>query len=276
MQYSMYRDWVSWPTPGYQGQMCNLMFHYPVNVTNSGVKQLIFCALLFSFTTGFGQVSLEAIMGYNDVNLSNIGMLPFKNYEYNSGVSLQYSLINSFHVGLGTEIPIGKKIFLEPALLYFGNGSHISGQTYNPGPDWYLDVTIRLYYLHIPVNFIYKTNLFKAVQVFGGAGLYFSRGLWGKENGQLITKGGGISIQNVNNNTKFQNGVSTDWTNPTFNPYDLGYNVLVGIEWEKFQLTSSISNGLIKAYSGYNYNLWNSAFSVYLTYKFASIPKGKK
>ncbi len=226
---------------------------------------------MFSINSSFGQINLEAFVGYNDVNLSNIGRLPFKNYEHNSGISLQYSSINSFHVGLGTEIPIGKKIFLEPALLYFGNGSHISGQTYNPGPDWYLDVTIRLYYLYIPVNFIYKTNLFKAVQVFGGAGLYFSRGLWAKENGQLITEGGGITSQNLNNNIKFQNGVSAEWTNPTFSPYDLGYNILGGIEWEQFQLTSSISNGLIKAYSGYDYNLWNSAFSVYLTYKFATI-----
>jgi hypothetical protein len=126
------------------------------------------------------------------------------------------------------------------------------------------------------VNFIYKTNLFKAVQVFGGTGLYFSRGIWGKENGQLITKGGGISIQNLNNNTKFQNGVSTDWTNPTFNPYDFGYTVLAGVEWKQFQLTSSISNGLIKAYTGYNYNLWNCAFSVCLTYKFAVMPQHNK
>ncbi len=227
---------------------------------------------LFSFTRSFGQVSLKVLVGYNDVNLSNIGMLPFKNYENNSGISLQYSSINSFHVGLGTEIPIGKKIFLEPSLLYYGNGSHISGQTYNPGPDWYLDVDIRLYYLHIPVNFIYKTELIRGIHVFAGAGLYFSRGIWGKENGQLITKGDGISSQNINNSTKFQNGISTDWTNPTFNPYDLGYNVLGGIEWKQFQLTSSISNGLIKAYTGYNYNLWNSAFSVCLTYKFAVIP----
>jgi hypothetical protein len=210
-------------------------------------------------------------VGYNDVNLSNIGMLPFKNYEHNSGISLQYSSINSFHVGLGTEIPIGKKILLEPALLYFGNGSHISGQTYNPGFDWYLNVTIRLYYLHIPVNFIYKTELVRAVHVFAGAGLYFSRGIWGKENGQLIMKGGGIWSENVDNKTKFQYGMSANWTNPTFYPYDLGYTVLTGIEWKQFKLTSSISNGLIKAYSGYNYNLWNSAFSVYLTYKFATI-----
>jgi hypothetical protein len=167
-------------------------------------------------------------------------------------------------------------LFLEPALLYFGNGSYISEQTYNPGPDWYLYMTVRLYYLRIPVNVIYKTELVKAVHVFAGAGLYFSGGIWGNENGQLITKGGGISTQNVDNNIRFQKGVSTNWTDPTFNPYDLGYNILAGIEWKQFQLTSNISNGLIKAYSGYNYNLWNSAFSLYLTYKFAAIPKGKK
>ncbi len=231
---------------------------------------------MFSFTASFGQVGLEVLAGYNDVNLSNRGMLPFKNYEHNSGISLLYSSINSFQVGAGVEIPLGKKWCIEPALLYFGNGSHISGQTLNPGIDWDLVVNVRLYSLRIPVNIIYKAELVKAVHFFAGAGLYFSRGLWGKEIGQLITEDGGISSQSVDNNVKFLKGTSANWTNPSFNPYDFGYNILAGIEWKRFKLTSSISNGLIEAYTGYNYNLWNSAFSVYLTYKFAVIPQYNK
>jgi outer membrane protein with beta-barrel domain len=251
------------------------MFHCLVKLANSDLKKLIFFVLLFSFTTCFGQVSLEALVGYNDVNLSNIGRLPFKQ-DYQSYSSNNYSSINSFMVGAGAEIPLGRKWFFEPALLYFGNGSHISEELSNPAYNSYLNVTVRLYYLRIPVNFIYKAELVKAVHVFAGAGLYFSRGIWGKENGQLTSKGFGTSSENIDSNTKFQNGVSIYWTNPTFNPYDLGYTVLAGIEWKQFQLSSSINNGLIKAYSGFNNNLWNSAFSVYLTYKFASIPKSKK
>ena len=249
------------------------MFHYPVNVTNSDMKKLIFCALLFSFTTSFAQVRLGAIIGCNDVNLSNIGMPPFKDYQYYSSI---YSSINSFMVGAGAEIPLGRKWFFEPALLYFGNGTHISEKASNPGIEFNMEVNIHLYYLHIPVSILYKTDLVKSVKVFGGAGLYFARGLWGTEKGQFVTEGGGILIQAVDTSIKFRTGTSSSWPHPTFNPYDLGYTILTGIEWKQFKLTTSISNGLIKAYSGYNFNMWNSTFSVCLTYKFASIPKGKR
>ena len=130
----------------------NVLCHYPVNAINCDLKNLIFCALLFSFTTSFAQIKLEAQIGYNDANLSNIGRLPFKDYQY-------YSSINFFQAGAGAEIPLGKKWFLEPTLLYFGNGSHISEQTFNPGIDWDLKVDVRLYYLRIPVNFIIRLIL---------------------------------------------------------------------------------------------------------------------
>ena len=134
-----------------------------------------------------------------------------------------------------------------------------------------MDVNIRLYYLRLPVNVIYKFDLGKSVQVFAGTGLYFARGLWGKENGQLTSEGFGTSVEAINNNVKFVNEASPNFTDPVFTPYDFGYNVLVGIEWNQLKLTSGISNGLIKAYSGFQYDTWNSAFSVYITYKFATI-----
>jgi hypothetical protein len=251
------------------------MLHYFVNVSNGDLKKLIFFVLLFSFTTSFGQVKLEALVGYNDVNMSNTGMLPFKNYDYEYSSSI-YSSINSFLVGAGAEIPLGRKWFFEPALLYFGNGTHISEKASNPGIEFNMELNIHLYYLHIPVSILYKTDLVKSVKVFGGAGLYFARGLWGTEKGQFVTEGGGILIQAVDTSIKFRTGTPSTSTYPTFNPYDLGYTILAGIEWKQFKLTTSISNGLIKAYSGYNNNLWNCAFSVYLTYQFASIPKNKK
>ncbi len=207
------------------------------------MKKLIFCALLFSFTTGFTQIKLEVLAGYNNVNLSNLGKLPFKDYQY-------YSSINSFQVGAGVEIPIGGKWYLEPALLYYGNGTHISEQSLNPGISWDVNVTERLYYLRIPVNFIYKTHINQSFKVFAGVGLYFARGLWGNENGEIITEGASTSSQSVNNSIKFSKGISTDWTDPTFNPYDLGYTILAGIEWKQFKLTSSISNGLDQSVFG--------------------------
>jgi hypothetical protein len=221
--------------------------------------------------SGFAQIKLEVLGGYNEVNLSNIGRLPFKDYVNPSIDYTTYSPVNSFLVGLGVEIPLSSRWFLEPALLYFGNGSHISGNSLNPGIETGIDLDISLYYLHIPVSILYKTDLIKSVKVFAGAGLYFARGLWGTEKGQFITEGGGILIQTVDTSIRFRTGTSSYPSYTTFNPYDLGYTILAGIEWKQFKLSSSISNGLIKAYSGYNDDLWNSSFSLSLTYQFATI-----
>jgi hypothetical protein len=128
--------------------------------------KLIFCALWFLPITSFTQIRLEAVVGYDYVNMSNIGKLPFKDYKY-------YSPINSFLEGVGADVPLGKKMFLEPALLFFGNGTHFSEQTLNPGIDWFLDVNINLYYIRIPVNFPYKMDIVQFVHVFEGLDCIF-------------------------------------------------------------------------------------------------------
>ncbi len=242
-----------------------------VMMTKGDLKRLILFALCLSFKTGFAQIKPELFIGYNITNQLNIGSLPFKDYNSYSMAYGTNSPIHTFLAGAGVEIPLNKKWFLEPAILYFGNGTHLSEQTLNPGIDWYLNSTIRLYYLRIPVNLIYKINHGKSFQVFGGAGLYVARGLWGKENGELITEGGGTSSQIVDKNIKFSSGASYSGIVPNFNPYDFGYNMVAGVQWKQLKLTASISNGLTKAYSGYPNDMWNTAFSVSLTYQFPAI-----
>jgi hypothetical protein len=232
------------------------------------LKKLILAALFFCTLTGFGQIKLEVLAGYNDVNLSNRGRLPFGRYSVRGD---DYSPINSFHAGAGTEIALGKRWSLEPALVYFGSGAHLNSNSLTPGITFFSDVSINVYYLRLPVNLLYQIATAGSFHVFAGAGLYVSRGIWGKEKGISYTEGAFQSAnQVVDSHVRFD-GQGSLGTGIAVNPYDFGYTLLAGIEWKQFKLAPSISNGLIKVYPGSGSNVYNCAFSVALTYKIATI-----
>ena len=77
------------------------------------MKKLLFFMPLFLSLTGFAQIRLELMGGYNDVNLSTIGRLPFSANHYPEG---DYVPISSFHAGAATEIALGTKWALEPEI----------------------------------------------------------------------------------------------------------------------------------------------------------------
>jgi hypothetical protein len=236
------------------------------------MRKLFFSALLILSTTCYSQIKLSALVGYNDANLLNFGRLSFND---GNNYGLQYSPIKSYHFGATMEIPLGKKWFLESGLSYFGNGTHISEKYFDLGFGPYVNFSMNLYYLRIPINFLYKIYLGNSVSVFVGTGLYFARGIRGKEKREVDPSINGAPIDVADSKIKFGKETSVFWDNLTFNPYDLGYTFLAGVEWKKFRLMPSISNGLIKAYGGIwaeNY-LWNTAFSVSLTYNFYTISK---
>ena len=228
------------------------------------MKGLIFCTLSLLSIGCAAQIRFKVLAGYNDASLPEIGG-GYDGWDQNSSA-------NSFHAGVAAEIPLGKNWFLEPALLYFGNGAHIVNNNVNPGGGRSTEeFTLRLYYLRLPVNLLYKIKLGRSFHVIAGAGLYVSRGLWGTQKGYDSPTYNGNAfrpppVQVIDNNIKFTNDIYP--SNLTFNPYDFGYSFLAGLEWKHLQLIPAISNGLIKAYTGSGYNLKNSAFSISLAYKF--------
>jgi hypothetical protein len=228
------------------------------------MKKLLILIPFLSSLTGLAQIRLELMGGYNDVNLSTVGRLPFSTNHFWAG---EYVPISSFHAGVVTAIPLGKKWTLEPGLLYFGNGAHMNAAYLNPGISSFLDVNIHLYYLRLPVNVLYNIVKTRSFHVFAGAGLYAARGIRGNEKGTVIEEGYmTFPQQGVNNKVNFS-GQPAFENDLSAKPYDVGYNVLAGIGWKVFQLRASISNGLITVFPGSNNKLWNSAAAVSLAYQ---------
>jgi len=231
---------------------------------NSYMKKLLFFIPFFLSLTGFAQIRLELMGGFNDVNLSTIGRLPFSANHFPEG---EYVPISSFHAGAATAITLGKQWVLEPGLLYFGNGAHLNAAYLNPGIASFVNETIHLYYLRLPVNVLYKIVTAGSFHVFAGAGLYVARGIRGNEKGQELDEGPiQFPTRTINDKVKFGGQPSFLGTYLTATPYEVGYTILAGIGWKDFQLRPSISNGFIKVFPGSD-KLWNGAATVSLVYQ---------
>ena len=165
---------------------------------------------LFLSLTGFAQIRLELMGGYNDVNLSKMGRPPFSANHFPQG---EYVPVTSFHAGAATTIALGKKWALEPGLLYFGNGAHLNAAYLNPGISSYINETIHLYYLRLPVNVLYKIVTAGPFHVFAGAGLYVARGIGGNEKGTILAEGAvQFPAETINDKVRFGSQPSSDGT----------------------------------------------------------------
>jgi hypothetical protein len=233
------------------------------------MKTLICCAMCLLSLSGPAQIKFGVQAGYNDVNLSKFG--PFKN---EGGPEDHYSSVNSFHAGVLTEIPLSQHWSLAPALLYYGNGARITSSLASPGGNFYEDAAIRIYYLRLPVNMIYTIKAGRLFHAFIGAGFYVARGLSGTSKGYSLFSNVGVTGREpVDIKIDFTNSGPPPSSSGTLqiNPYDAGYSFLAGLEWQKFQLIPSVSEGFLNAYTGYDYNLRNLSFSVSLTYRLFTI-----
>ena len=228
------------------------------------MKKLLFFIPFFLSLTGFAQIRLELMGGYNDVNLSKMGRPPFSANHFPQG---EYVPITSFHAGAVTTIALGKKWALEPGLLYFGNGAHLNAAYLNPGISSYINETIHLYYLRLPVNVLYKIVTAGPFHLFAGAGLYVARGIGGNEKGTILAEGAvQFPPETINDKVRFGSQPSSDGTYLAATPYDFGYTILAGIGWKDLQLRPSISNGFIKVFPESD-KVWNSAATVSLVYQ---------
>ncbi|SRR5579871_7529 len=164
------------------------------------MKKIFLCtiAILFAIAS-FAQASFGIKASLNDANqrlhASGNGLS-----AGNSGSS-----IISFQVGGFADIPISRNFNFNPELLLSGEGANfndnVGGETLKP----------RLYYLRIPLNFLYETPIPRTEsKFFIGAGPDFGFGLFGKTNA------GGMQTNS------FQDSL--------FKRFDFGLNFIGGIE----------------------------------------------
>jgi hypothetical protein len=165
------------------------------------------------------------------VNFQNI------NGKDENGDKLKNDMLTGFHVGVIAEIPVGVDFYFQPGLLYTIKGAksndNIFGQSFK--------TTIKIAYLELPLNFIYKPLLGKGHMLLG-FGPYVARGI----GGNAKFEGGGSSIEEK---IKFQKTVKASDPDDVIylRPMDAGANFLVGYEFSNklsFQLNTQL--GLLK------------------------------
>jgi hypothetical protein len=150
---------------------------------------------------------------------------------------LKNDMLTGFNIGINAEIPVGVDFYFQPGLLYSIKGAKsedvILGQPFN--------TTIKISYLELPLNFLYKPVLGKG-HLLLGFGPYVAFGIGGK----ATYEGRGSSLSEK---IKFQKTVkSSDPDDVVYiRPMDAGANMLVGYEFGNrvsFQLNTQL--GLTK------------------------------
>ena len=176
---------------------------------------------------------------------------------------LKNDMLTGFNIGINAEIPVGIDFYFQPGLLYSIKGakSEDVGQSFN--------TTIKISYLELPLNFLYKPLLGKGHLILG-FGPYVAFGIGGK----ATYEGGGSSLTEK---IKFQKTVkSSDPDDVVYiRPMDAGANMLVGYEFGNkvsFQLNTQL--GLTKINPEYegasndNTSVKNTGFGFSLGYRF--------
>jgi hypothetical protein len=137
---------------------------------------------------------------------------------------LKNKLLTGFHGGVNAEIPVGTGFYIQPGVLYSMKGAK--------GQD---DSKIKLNYIEVPVNFIYKPILGTGNMLLG-FGPYVGFGIGGK-----------IEYPN-GNKTDLDFGSDYNGINPAtaFKSFDAGGNLLAGYEFNnKFSLQLNAQLGLV-------------------------------
>jgi Outer membrane protein beta-barrel domain len=234
-------------------------------ILKTSVKKLITIAACFISTGAFTQPKIGVQIGYNSARFAQSKGTNASDNGYST------SSLSKYNAGFLLEIPLSKKIFLQPALLYFGNGSQINGQSgLLPANENYSHTTIQLQYLRLPVNLIYKTKLSNRVDLLVGTGLYLAKGISGKGKGKAEVADSANGIYSYSFYSPVNFTYATSYAVETnVNPYDEGFDLLVGIEWQHVQLIANYSRGFPQIYSFDGFGYRNSVFGLNLTYQFA-------
>lgn len=172
--------------------------------------------LIFSGSSAIAQFNDNAKMSFGilgGINFQNL------NGKDSNGDKLENDMILGYHAGVNIQIPVAPEFYFQPGLLFSTKGaknsSTVLGTTYTS--------TIKLSYIEVPLNFVYKGELGNGF-VMVGFGPYFGYGIGGK----VLTEGGSVSDDSK---IKFKNVVETgDPDLVYFKAIDAGANIFAGYE----------------------------------------------
>jgi hypothetical protein len=181
------------------------------------------------------------------VNFQNI------NGKNSAGDELENGITTGFHGGINAEIPVGTGSYIQPGVLYSMKGAEQQDS----------DNKVKLSYIEVPINFVYKPILGTGNMVLG-FGPYVAWGIGGK------TKIAGTEYDIVFKDT-YTNNASAN----VFKRFDAGGNLLAGYEFANkvsFQVNAQLGlvniNPELEGASGDKTKWRNTGFGLSLGYRF--------
>jgi hypothetical protein len=208
--------------------------------------------LVIGQTAEKGKLSFAILGGVNFQNLTG---------KDHSGDKLSNDMLVGYHGGINIQIPVVPQFYFQPGLLFSAKGAKNTSSS--------LTSTIRVSYIEMPLNFVYKGKLGNGY-IMIGFGPYVGYGAGGK----VTTVGGDVSLDTK---VVFQNSVAL--TDPLLTTYikrfDAGGNIFAGYEMAGglfFQLNTQL--GMLKInpenawFANDEASVKNTGFGVSLGYRF--------
>lgn len=181
------------------------------------------------------------------VNFQNI------NGKNSAGNELENGITTGFHGGVNAEIPVGTGSYIQPGVLYSMKGAEQQDS----------DNKIKLSYIEVPVNFVYKPILGTGNMVLG-FGPYVAWGIGGKGK-----------ANGVERDVEFTDTYQVGGSPYQFKRFDAGGNLLAGYEFANkvsFQVNAQLGlvniNPEFEGVSGDETKWRNTGFGVSLGYRF--------
>jgi hypothetical protein len=141
-----------------------------------------------------------------------------------AGNKLQHDLTTGFNAGINAEMPLGGGMYLQPGILFTQKGAKLEQSSDK----------VKLNYIDIPVNLVYKPILGKGNMVLG-FGPYVGFGLGGKRE-----------YANTESDVTFSNETVSSLDYSRFKKVDAGANFLAGYEFSnKLSLQLNTQLGLL-------------------------------
>ena len=169
-----------------------------------------------------------------------------------TGTDLENDLLTGFHGGINAELPVGTDFYLQPGVLY-----SLKGAEFPSGGK------VKISYVEIPVNLVYKPMLGKGSMLLG-FGPYVAFGIGGK-----VEASNGTETDIV-----FNNEYDLTEMAPQYRGMDAGANILAGYEFSnKFSFQLNAQLGLLNIapesnVSGDKSKLNNTGWGLSLGYRF--------
>ena len=142
------------------------------------MKKIVLLALLnLGMLSASAQTNFGILAGFNNSTQRYADRVP----------KLEKKFYLLWHAGVAADIPIAGRFYLQPQLLVSAKGGNSEVRDLDRNVYFTSDLTskVRLLYLELPVNVLYKLPLGPG-KLIAGAGPYIAYGLGGK--GQRIFK----------------------------------------------------------------------------------------